>query len=132
MPIPRFRVRTLMIAVAVVGLIGAATGRFWQLRTLYSRRAAMHASKELWANTTGRWTRITAPIQFSDESDRDGVWVPPPPRSPAEVRLEDERIEQQMRAADRECHYHAKMQKKYEYAAAHPWLPVPPDPPEPE
>jgi hypothetical protein len=24
------------------------------------------------------------------------------------------------------------MQKKYEYAAAHPWLPVEPDPPEPE
>jgi hypothetical protein len=24
------------------------------------------------------------------------------------------------------------MQKKYDYAAAHPWLPVEPDPPEPE
>jgi len=130
MLIPRFRVRTFMIAVAVVGLVCAATGRFRQLRTIYGQRAAMHASKGLWANTTGRWTRITAPVQFSDESDQDGVWAPPPPQSPAEARLEGERIEQQMRAADRECDYHAKMQKKYEYAAAHPWLPVPPDPPE--
>jgi hypothetical protein len=28
--------------------------------------------------------------------------------------------------------WHDEMQAKYEFAAAHPWLPVAPDPPEPE
>jgi hypothetical protein len=28
--------------------------------------------------------------------------------------------------------YHATLARKYEYAASHPWLPVAPDPPEPE
>jgi hypothetical protein len=28
--------------------------------------------------------------------------------------------------------YHASMLAKYQFAASHPWLPVPPDPPEPE
>jgi hypothetical protein len=32
----------------------------------------------------------------------------------------------------REAAYHAKMKGKYDYAAAHPWLPVEPDPPLPE
>ena len=27
--------------------------------------------------------------------------------------------------------YQRKLQRKYEYAATHPWLPVPPDPPPP-
>lgn len=33
---------------------------------------------------------------------------------------------------ERAVEYHAAMKRKYERAARHPWLPVPPDPPLPE
>lgn len=32
----------------------------------------------------------------------------------------------------RKAAYHADLARKYEWAAEYPWLPVPPDPPEPE
>ena len=35
-------------------------------------------------------------------------------------------------ATVRRINYHAEMARKYEHAARYPWLPVAPDPPEPE
>ncbi len=46
------------------------------------------------------------------------------------------RGEDQMRKSTanlpRKIGYHAAMARKYEHAAGYPWLPVEPDPPEPE
>jgi hypothetical protein len=44
-------------------------------------------------------------------------------------------LSRQQRESDRLAHsidYHTSLVHKYEHAALHPWLPVEPDPPEPE
>jgi hypothetical protein len=49
MPLPRFRIRTLMIAVAVVGVtlvIAPEASRLWRLSGLYRNRASDFASSE--------------------------------------------------------------------------------------
>jgi hypothetical protein len=84
---PRFTVRRLMVAVAVVGVVlGIGSDldrrrrRFLDLRSYYREKAVIHSEC---------WTRI--------------------------VSMRD---------------YY--LSRKYERAARYPWLPVAPDPPEPE
>ena len=76
-----------------------------------------------------------------EESAQSSIWPPRPPlsvtsnrvleRAQEEVRRVEELIRQRMREADRETDYHHEMRQKYEYAAAHPWESVEPDPPPP-
>jgi hypothetical protein len=49
-----------------------------------------------------------------------------PESGPAEL------IERAKRHNDKLRAYHESLRRKYEFAASHPWLPVAPDPPEPE
>ena len=94
-PRPRFTVRRLMIAVAVVAvLLGVVVGlkrRSDRFRAIALRYAAKH------------------------KEDRMAY----------DVVADEGRF---LRRYD----YHLSMQRKYEMATERPWLPVPPDPPEPE
>ena len=107
MPLPRLRVRTLMVAVAVA----AGACGFIELgrrRAVYRARAKHSAGTEALI--------------------RGGAWG---------YRLVSDRFGREHRVIDRAdlralATYHAVMKRKYERAARYPWLPVAPDPPPPE
>ena len=92
-PLPRFRLRTLMVAVAIMGLAcgGEAMRR---RRAAFLARAEWHEGRSL-----------DPGLIFTKEGDL---------------------------LAAKPWAYHRDMAAKYEQAASRPWLPVPPDPPEPE
>ena len=93
MKIPRFTIRRLMIAVAVVGLIAGVL--------------------------------IDRERRFREMADRHWkLWL----ENPASVV--DSRIPNEAHA--RQSEHHRAMREKYERASRYPWLPVAPDPPEPE
>ena len=111
MYLPRFRLRSLMVAVAVAGVvIGGESMR--RRRVDYLRQAQYHAHLQ---------QRL---VVFSPG------WIP-------ETEAEDERYRQAIsrffaKMASRPWTvYHARMKGKYLRAADRPWLPVVPDPPEP-
>ena len=104
MPPPRFRLRTLMIAVAVVALImGVATKRERSLR--FKLLAASHAAKEANFESLLRAMVTRNPLEERFHATAD--YLP--------QVIEYERI----------------LKKKYEHAATHPWVTVQPDPPRP-
>jgi hypothetical protein len=108
MRLPRYRLRTLFIAVAVAALgMGTIVG-LARRRESYLRHAAHH--REL-----SNDARLYA--MYIDR--RYLHWGPSEP----------ERAE--MAAYERRGDYHAALQAKYEHAARYPWLPVEPDRPEP-
>ncbi len=111
MPLPRvrFTVRRLMVAVAVVGLalwLGKGLIRHWRYRSL----AAAYATKESLARrlSTGDVTATSSTLFATRPGEQPVTSV----------------------MANRD--YYAAMREKYERAARSPWLPVAPDPPEPE
>jgi hypothetical protein len=107
MRLPRYRLRTLPIAVAVAALgMGTIVG-LARRRESYLRRAAQHRK----LSNDARLYAIFI--------DRRLHWGPSEP----------ERAE--MAAYERRGDYHAALQAKYERAARYPWLPVDPDRPEP-
>lgn len=91
MRLPRFRLRTLLIVVAVV----AVGFGLWHRSQRLSKVAALHR-------------RRIAMVWMADLELLTKGWTP----------------EKQ--------NWHREMSGKYDYYAAHPWLPVPPDPPEPK
>jgi hypothetical protein len=108
MRLPRYRLRTLLIAVAVAALgIGTIVG-LARRRDSYLRQAAHH--RELGSDA---W------MHASSIERRYLHWGPSEP----------ERAE--MAAYERRGDYHAALQAKYERAARYPWLPVEQDRPEP-
>lgn len=122
MPFPRMTARRWMLAVAVVGVVlGLA-----QRRADFRRRARLHwvtaysAVEENKPDLNGEWERFW----FSESPN------PPKPRpyTPAEAEV----IEAWFATRQRRIAYHEAMSRKYDRAARRPWLPVPPDPPEPE
>ena len=142
---PRFRVRTLLVAVAVVGVVlgfGIEAARLLRLARAYRQRAARHARLRVECSEltldqvlfspkrrprprTGRpgvdaaWGGIKITVQ-SHEPDWLGAYGRP------EVTYDE-------RGWAREALRHACLEEKYLRAAARPWLPIPPDrPPPPE
>ena len=112
MRLPRMTTRRWMIAVAVVAILlgaGLETGRrsfrFARLSDCHSN-AALECFHALM--TLGGW---------------------PPPQDPSPAELGRVRNLYRVRAL---VHYHSALTQKYERAARYPWLPVAPDPPEPE
>jgi hypothetical protein len=107
MRLPRFRLRVLMIAVAVAGVAiagvvglrrrGESLRRMAQGHDLAARRAA------------------------------DALWAPPGWETNPGEGGQRSAIPDWERLA-----YHNRLKEKYERAARYPWLPVGPDPPEPE
>jgi hypothetical protein len=97
---PRFRLRTLLVAVAVAATALGAMGMVLR-SAAYAARAA-------------RYDAMAHPdwVKFGDRN---------PIQEAAYRRHEAE-----------EVRYYLGLKAKYERAAAHPWLPVAPDPPPPE
>jgi hypothetical protein len=112
----RLKVRTLMIAVAIVAiLLGAMVElpRLWNLRQQYLGFAAKY----------GYWeTRLNGAVDLRQEITYYSIRLPRGPE-PSPDRLA------RMKA---EASYFAGLRAKYERAARFPWLPVEPDPPEPK
>jgi hypothetical protein len=99
---PRFRLRTLLIAVAVVSV--ALGGELMRRRRISHReQAASHSDAEELSRA------------YADDARGQ-----PGPIAPQRVAWGE------VLAA-----YHAAMSRKYERAARYPWLPVAPDPPPP-
>ena len=108
MRLPRYRLRALLIAVAVAALgMGMMVG-LAQRRESYLRQAA-HQRK---LSNDARLYAMSIERRYLH-------WGPSEP----------ERAE--MAAYERRGDYHAAVQAKYERAARYPWLPVEPDRPEP-
>src|SRR4051812_39209108 len=113
MRLPKFRVRTLMVALVAAWSWMVVAKMLWgpeleQRRVEYRTRAEDHA--DLARNYAELVASYSTPV-----ARRGGcVW---PPRTLAEVRLS--------------AAYHARLKTKYERAARFPWLPVAPDPPPP-
>lgn len=104
MPIPRFHLRTLLIVVAILAVIVDLERR----REFFLSLAAQHS-------------------RLSNEEFLAGSLVQSRHHfvlSTPERAMVD--------AHERLGAYHSKLRAKYERAARYPWLPVPPDPPEPK
>jgi hypothetical protein len=103
---PRFTVRRLMVAVAVVGVIGGGwiegerrRARFRELVKVYTLQVMNYSA-----------------IMYSG-----------PGGEHFEKYVRDRRAKNAKPLA-----YYTEMLRKYQFAARYPWLPVAPDPPEPE
>jgi hypothetical protein len=149
MRIPRFRVRTLMITVAVVAVTVASTiqvVRLWRLSAWYAAEANQAAFWEMTAR--GR----AQADQWAEESHLDGLrfareeLAKPMYRGPerkefmadpllrlAEYHESEARGSAERAAAENRVveYWHAR-RARYRRAARYPWLPVPSDPPEPK
>lgn len=104
MRVPKFRIRTLLIAVAVLGIaFGSLTGllRMDQRRQRLRVLAQNHRQQGI----VNRLKLEGSVAHGAEKADTDKY------RTLAE--------------------YHHTLTLKYEYAASHPWLPVSSDPPEP-
>lgn len=114
MRFPRFTIRRMMAAVAIVALVigGAVT---WHRSLQFARATAAFSQKELSVATTMQsysWTLVNR--SRTDPAARLLRSHGEPQRS--QLRLD---------------HFRA-LRAKYLYASRHPWLPVAPDPPEPK
>ena len=115
MPIPRPRltVRRLMIVVAVVTVLLGAAYKFAECNLLarfYRVEAQYHADRESALREIAAKDGGESLINFTPRTDTRSKRFP--------IRV----------MAD----FEAKLKRKYDRAASRPWLPVPPDPPEPE
>jgi hypothetical protein len=114
MHLPRFRLRTLMVIVAAVGVPIAIVGR----GVHFAHQAESH-----WQ--TARAYDARAGFGLLTHGDRgDEAYYAAIDRLPDYSR-------DQKRAA-KFSHYHGRIAMNYHWAARYPWLPVEPDPPEPE
>jgi hypothetical protein len=114
---PRFRLRALMIAVAILALL--AFGESMRRRQeRYLELAADHATMEWGQAIRAQAARATPPIGVDGPGASLLYYWGNDPKAVEQATILVE--------------YHAAMRRKYERAARQPWLPVEPDPPEPE
>jgi len=144
-PLPRFRIRTLMIAVAAVG--GAAAGiveyqRLTAVSRSYRARAATCAgeaslclrvaARAKSSATVSTYFHRASDVRSGNHEDYDRT-VDPKERE--EAAAANEKLAQHMVSfaalRDARAQYYSDLAAKYRRAARYPWLPVPPDPPEP-
>jgi FtsZ-interacting cell division protein ZipA len=102
---PRFTVRRLMVAVAIVALV-LCGWETWRKRSSYLELADQQSALKDHCRLMLEHVEFLAERRFADKS---------------EVALSRRRMD-----------YHRDLAEKYERAARYPWLPVAPDPPEPE
>jgi hypothetical protein len=130
-PRPRFTVRQLMIAVAVVavafGYQNAVRRRdTFEFMALFHRQE-MEACRDYLAGATVQSTGGDGRTTY-----RRMVPTGPDPGI-ADARSRGWGVELFERASLKRLEaYHAEMKQKYERAARYPWLPVEPEPPEPQ
>lgn len=109
-PKPRISLKAWLLVVALVAVVLFLLQR----RQLYLERAAFHDQKAWGYRVTGnQWLSIAEGYVKRDAGEA----------------VERHLIAEQnwTRSA-----YHLRLSKKYGYAAAHPWLPLPRDPPPPQ
>jgi hypothetical protein len=114
MRLPRMTMRRWMIAVAAIGLMIGGGVVLKQRRDYFLSLAQSH-QKEV-ASSTARGNALKS--RFGGTAGMTVEEI---------TRLHDD-YERMMDRAD----HHASLARKYEEAARYPWLPVEPDPPEPE
>jgi hypothetical protein len=121
LPRVRFTVRRMMVAVAVVGPLVGLMMRHLQFR----RMVAFHDSQVFESfeikplpRKAGSPGLALASITVFNRFGRP-------------VDCVDQAGDAMKRLASRSA-WHEALRRKFEYAATHPWLPVAPDPPEPE
>jgi hypothetical protein len=142
----RFTVRRMMVAVAVAA-IGTAAVMTWQRSVAFRRLAEASAAQEFYArqriddwSRRARRYRITVTEAELVAIRREFETVPPwltqkvaqLQRSVEEFRDTERGAEAQLGYYRRQAEYVRRLKLKYELASRYPWLPVAPDPPEPE
>jgi hypothetical protein len=134
---PRFRLRTLLIAAAVVGLsVGVLTLR--QRSAEYRERAALHAEEK---RKHMELVNFCGYLQNQFENgficvDEYIRLVRPSAQDLADYRggaTEAIELARKELASERAgASYHENLKRKYDRAARYPWLSIEPDPPAPE
>jgi hypothetical protein len=125
---PRFTVRRLMVAVAIVGVASALGVMTWR-SSVYRSLAARHSQHEegmrrevegLEENLVNAPGRI-AKAREAGDAEEEAAWL----RGVAQwqEKLTPYRLEIQKSG---------RLREKYQRAARYPWLPLEPDPPETE
>jgi hypothetical protein len=124
MHIPRFRIRSLMIAVALAGLL-LATARVVYFRRHYQMVAMMHRNKEnayvrqaLQAEKRRDWAALQAKIT-------QALFILSQNDSSSRTATQCAALASDMR---QRAAWESQLAQKYENAARRPWLFVPPDP----
>lgn len=102
MRLPRLTTRRLMALVALAALVAAVYAGLERRRAYYRRLAREH------------WALVAANSVVQVNANRTIYRASP--------SLRKRQI----------AHHHASLAIKYDNAASRPWLPVPPDPPEPK
>jgi len=119
MRLPRFRLRTLLVAVAIAGLVcGGEVMR--QRRTTFLERAAYHARLER--------EDLESAAHFAFWARR----LPPNEVMHRRLKGGSEDYHDYALDSSHTAEVNRRLRLKYERAARHPWLPVPPDPHEPQ
>lgn len=135
---PRMTTRRWMAIVLAAALIsGAAVAglRIGRLHAAFVATAQRHTTMErsraaqeaMERKSIESWIRVTMNMLIFAE--RRGV---DSQVNKEDTRLRLESFRQSLALARRRTAYHAAMARKYRRAARYPWLPVAPDPPEPE
>ncbi len=113
MPRYRFTVRRMMVAVAIIALF-SWTDRMIVKHRFYRDRCRLHAEEaEIWLRSQGELLQLCGMLTHTRDE------------------LEQMKAEKHGRDVERVA-YHSDLRRKYDYAARYPWMPVAPDPPEPE
>lgn len=114
----RFRVRTLMLVVAMIGLVGGGLAGYVteRRRGRYNQRVDSFAYGEAEVIE-----EVAAKLEAARHASNEGP--------EGEARAEALRTEAEHLA--RLAAWHVKMERKYARAAEYPWEPVQPDPPPP-
>jgi hypothetical protein len=111
MRLPRMTTRRWLMTVALIA-VGLAGPVMLLRRTFQLRELAISHQREAEKAELTTYILMTAARGQSEESSRADL-----SKAPAWLSLAD---------------HHRAMESKYRYAACYPWLPVAPDPPEPE
>lgn len=111
---PRLTIRRIMLLVAILAVLmasGILTSRLWALSARYRHRAnaSLEEVRLLRENLKAYDAGTVVGRNITQaEVDRLAVWF------------------------RKLLPYHEARARKYDYAARHPWIAVPPDPPQPE
>ncbi len=115
MPRFRFTVRRMMFAVAIMAVFLAALSPFWRYARFVASRD-YHGSRIVSRTIRQDGATLLVSRQNIIIYKYDAI-------GPTSQQSQRQQAEQ---------HWRSEMYQKYERAARHPWLPVAPDPPEPE
>jgi hypothetical protein len=118
LPRVRFTIKRMLLAIAVLALLMFGVRMAW-LSTVYRRAAARHRNREAVLREIVRLMR-------DNEEKANEIF--------GRTLTPEEKAQQTSRnqSDDAGIEYYSQMRRKYDRAAARPWLAVEPDPPWPE